>query len=409
MAYSRYGTDREERINYDRMRKYRLKRARNEMERAGLGVLITFDAYTVRYLTGAYITVPTRWLESQGAIMPVNGEPYVYGGGSYPHYMRREMPWMEGRIGPGRLPRTKFLTSKEEVKPMVDMVLKIMGDHGISGKPIGIDGCSSELLVQAAFRDYGLEVIDAKDVVFEARKIKSRDEIECMRIACACAEAAFADIQEAIRPGITECELVGIGMKRLYALGADEVLEFVCVSGELTNPWRADYTERQLRPGDLINIDINGNSFQGYKSCYYRTFCCGKPTSEQEEIYEEARAMLYAGMSGVKAGNTTLDICERFPTDPAYWGPYKDWNEVSGHAMGHGIGLALQEKPLILLPRARANPEVLEEGMVIALETWAGRHGGKDGVRLEEQMVVTREGYDLLSLWPIDRLTRCWT
>ena len=191
--------------------------------------------------------------------------------------------------------------------------------------------------------------------------------------------------------------------------GADEVLEFVCVSGELTNPWRTDYTERQLRPGDLINIDINGNSFQGYKSCYYRTFCCGKPTSEQEEVYEEARAMLYEGMSGVKAGNTTLDICERFPTDPAYWGPYKEWNEVSGHAMGHGIGLALQEKPLILLPRARANPEVLEEGMVIALETWAGKYGGKHGVRLEEQMVVTREGYDLLSLWPIDKLTRCWT
>ena len=117
MAYSRYGTDREERINYDRMRKYRLKRARNEMEKAGLGVLITFDAYTVRYLTGAYITVPTRWLESQGAIMPVNGEPYVYGGGSYPHYMRREMPWMEGRIGPGRLPRMKFLTTKKKLSP----------------------------------------------------------------------------------------------------------------------------------------------------------------------------------------------------------------------------------------------------------------------------------------------------
>jgi Xaa-Pro dipeptidase len=77
--------------------------------------------------------------------------------------------------------------------------------------------------------------------------------------------------------------------------------------------------------------------------------------------------------------------------------------------MGHGIGLALQEKPLILLPRARANPEVLEEGMAIALETWAGKYGGKHGVRLEEQMVVTREGYDLLSLWPIDKLTQCWT
>jgi Xaa-Pro aminopeptidase len=409
MAYSKFGTDREERINYDRMRKYRLERAREQMKKAGLGALITWEAWDVRYLTGVYVTIPTRWMESQAVIMPTNGDPYVFAGGSgYPDRMRREMPWLKGKIGPGRLPRMKLVNTKEEIRPLVEKVAAIMNEHGVADKPLGLDGCSSQLLVQAAFKDVGIEVVDAKDVMFEARKIKNQDEIECVRIACANAEAAFADIKDAIRPGVMECELVGVGMKKLYSLGADETEEFVCISGELTNPFRIDYTERQLRPGDLIIIDINGNSFQGYKSCYYRTFCCGKPTAEQEEIFEECRAMLYAGMSAVKAGNTTLDICEQWPTDPHYWGPYEQWGEVAGHALGHGLGIALHEKPFISLPAARAKPVKLEEGMILALETWAGRYGGKDGVRLEEDILVTRDGYELITKWPIDKLTQCW-
>jgi Xaa-Pro aminopeptidase len=409
MAYSRFSTDREERINYDRMRKFRLDRARAEMKKAGLGALLSWEAWDIRYMTGVYVTPPTRWIESQGIVVPVNGDPYVYAGSSgYPSVMRREMPWLKGKIGPEKFPRLKMATRKEDLKSLVDLVARIMNEHGVAKQPLGLDGCSSELLVQAAFKDVGIEVADAKEVMFEARKIKNQDEIECIRIACANAEAAFADIKDAIRPGISECELVGIGMKKLYALGSDETQEFVCLSGELTNPFRTDYTERQVRPGDLVIIDINGNSFQGYKSCYYRTFVCGKPTAEQDDIFEECRAMMYAGMAAVKAGNTTLDICEKWPTDPHYWGPYEHWYQVGGLAMGHGIGISLHEKPWISLPQARANPEKLEEGMVIALETWTGKYGGKDGVRLEEQMVVTKDGYDLLSKWPVDKLTRCW-
>jgi Xaa-Pro aminopeptidase len=410
MAYSKFGTDREERINYDRMRKYRLQRAKEQMKKAGLGALITWEAWDIRYLTGVYVTVPTRWMEMQAVILPTNGDPYVFaGGGGYPHRMRQQMPWLKGKIGPGRLPRMKLAQTKEDVRPLVEKVAGIMNEHGVAKQPLGLDGCSKQMLLQAAFKDVGIEVIDATDIMFEARKIKNIDEIECVRIACANAEAAFADIQDAIRPGVTECELVGVGMKRLYSLGADETMEFVCISGELTNPFRIDYTERQLRPGDLIIIDINGNSFQGYKSCYYRTFCCGKPTAEQQEIFEENRAMLYAAMSKVKAGNTTLDLCEQWPTDPHYWGPYEQWSEVAGHALGHGVGISLHEKPWISLPAARQNPEKLEEGMVIALETWTGKYGGKDGVRLEQEMVVTKDGYDLLTRWPIDKLTECWT
>jgi Xaa-Pro aminopeptidase len=407
MAYGKSGTDREERINYERMREYRLARAREQMEIDGLGALITWEAWNIRYLTGGYVTIPVRWLESHAVILPRNGDPVFYGGPSFSCYRtREEMPWLKGKVFPSK-GSTKMARTKEDVGAWVRAASRIMDEHGIKDEPLGLDGCTSELLLGEAFRDAGIETVDAKKTMFEARKIKNQDEIECVKIACANADAAFADMADAIRPGITECELVGIGMKTLYSRGADETQEFVCVSGPLTNPLRIDYTDRIVQPGDLVIIDINGNSFQGYKSCYYRTFCCGRATAEQKEIYEECRAMMYAGMSGIRAGNTTWDICKNWPDSPSYWG-YERWSDVQGYAVGHGVGISLHELPVMFYPASRAHPITLEEGMVLALETWTGRKGGRDGVRLEEMVVVKEDGYELLTRWPVEELMECW-
>ncbi|MFH1651577.1 MAG: Xaa-Pro peptidase family protein [Chloroflexota bacterium] len=408
MAIPKFGTDREERINYERMREFRLARAREQMAAAGLGALITWEAWNIRYITGNYVTIPTRWLESHAVVLPRNGDPYVYGGASFsPYRLRKEMPWLKDKIFSERVP-TKLARTTADLGSWVRVVGRIMSEHGLTGETLGLDGCTCEFLMGEAFAEAGIKTVDAKHIMFEARKIKSQDEIECTRLACANADAGFADIADAIRPGVTESQLVGIGMNRLYALGADEAQEFVCASGPHTNPLRIDYTDRQIRPGDLVVIDINGNSFQGYKSCVYRTFSCGKASAEQKEIYEECRAMLYAGMSAVKAGNTTFDICKNWPDSPQYWG-FERWGDVQGYALGHGVGISLHEMPFIFYPTAKANPVTLEEGMVLALETWTGKQGGKDGVRLEEELVVTKDGYDLLTKFPIGELMECWT
>jgi Xaa-Pro aminopeptidase len=117
--------------------------------------------------------------------------------------------------------------------------------------------------------------------------------------------------------------------------------------------------------------------------------------------------MIYAGMSAVKAGNTTLDICEKWPTSASYWG-YDKWDDVFGYAVGHGLGISLHEFPVISYPISKADPIKLEEGMVMAVETWTGKKGGKNGVRLEEEVVVTKDGYDLLTKFPVDQITECW-
>ena len=154
---------------------------------------------------------------------------------------------------------------------------------------------------------------------------------------------------------------------------------------------------------------VDGASYQGYKSCVYRTFCCGKATQEQKDLYEECRSMLYAAMDTVKDGATDFDITDAWPDSPQYWG-YDSWGEVGPYACGHGLGLTLHDRPFISIVKKLAGyePTTLRTGMVLALETYAGRKGGSDGVRLEENILVTDDGYEVLTRWPVDELMECW-
>lgn len=409
MTYGKFATDREDRINYSRMREYRLARTKQAMEKEGIGCMVSFDSWDVRYISSVYVTTPTRWLEGNCVVLPRNGDPHLFAGSCFsPYKLREEMPWLNNKIWPAHHMSGKLARTTDDLKPIVDAICNIMAEHGISNEIIGLDGCTSELLYERAFKDKGMKVVDGMGAMFEARKIKNQDEIECVRMACSNAEAAFAEMASAIKPGVTEGELMGIGMNTLYRLGADEAAEFVVASGFRTNPLHVDYTDRQIRPGDLVIIDINGNCWQGYKSCYYRTFCCGKATQEEQDTYEECRAMMYAGMSGIKAGNTTWDIVKSWPDSPKYWG-YDNWDDVTALAVGHGIGISLHELPFFTYPTSKKEPDTLEEGMVLAIENWTGKRGGKFGIRLEENLVVTKDGYDLLTLYPVDQLIECWS
>ena len=407
-TFGKMATDRGLGINYERMRAYRLARTKEQMEKAGIGTLISWDAYNIRYIAGVQIAVTTRWMESQFVVLPKNGEPYVF---AYPSFSteknKESLPWLNGKVFPSR-GLVQFASGPGDIPFIVDEVMKIIAEHGLTNEPLGLDGTKSEVLVSNAFASKGIKTVSAKGAMFEARKIKNQDEIECHKMAASNAEAAFDDMVKAIRPGVMECELVGVGMKALYSRGCDEAQEFVVASGPRTNPLWIDYTDRQIRPGELVVIDVCGNSFQGYKSCYYRTFSCGRATQAQKDTYEECRAMLYAGMAGIKAGNSTWDVAKHWPQSASYWGyDDKDPFDTSGLAFGHGIGISLHELPVLGPMISQIHPMTLEEGMVIAVETFTGKRGGDHGVRLEEDIVVTKDGYELLTKYPVDQITEC--
>ena len=410
MAFGKHAVDYEQRVNYDRLRKERVEKARKQMEEDGLGAILTFDHANIRYLTSYYVTTPMRVSEMQCAFMTRNGEPYLFGGGT-PSETERRMPWMEGRVKPPFPPAKMMATDSKHltIGMVVRGITKLMKEHGVEKEPLGIDGTTLQMLYGEAFTKKRINAVHGKPTMDRARMIKTQDEIQLMRITCANTEKAFAAIVDAIKPGVRECDLVGIGIKALYEEGDDHTEDLVCCSGYNTNPYGWSFTDKPIRPGDLIYIDVDGASYNGYMSCVYRTFCCGKATKEQKDLYEECRKMLYDGISAVKAGATNHDVSADWPNSPEYWG-YSDWTEVQPYAVGHGIGLTLHDPPVIspVYNQGGWEPVELKEGMVIALETYAGHKGGKDGVRLEEDVLVTKNGCEILSRWPIEELMECW-
>ena len=409
MPYSAMGYDRLENINFDRMRKYRLQRTRDAMARYGIGTLITWDPYMVRYISGGYVTVPNRYCGNQGVILPRNGDPHCYFVSSFsPIELSREAPWLNGKVFNGLGP-WRFNWTQEEVDSCAKVALDVIAEHGLTNEPVALDACAREVMyIDALHRGGVKEVVDGNKLCFEARSIKNEDEIACLKMAITAADAAFEDMRQIIRPGTRECELLGTGMKRLYDMGCDEVQEFVVASGPRTNPMHIDFTDRAIKPGDVICIDVNGASYMGYKSCYYRTFICGKANQQVKDVYEECRKMMYDAIEVIKPGACVDDIRAVWPKSPEYWG-YHDWNHVSGYALGHGIGLSLHEQPAMFFAKPGYGPNtVFEEGMTIAIETWAGPRTGGYGVRLEEDLVVTKDGYEIITKWPVDEITECW-
>jgi Xaa-Pro aminopeptidase len=410
MAFGKYAVDYEERVNYDRLRKERLDKAKEQLNKSGAGAIITWDEANIRYLTSYYVTTPMRPAEIQCAFLPRNGEPILFGGGT-PSEAERRMPWMKGRVRPS-LPPMKIVADNEDhitVLIIVDIIGKLLAEFGLEKEELAIEGTVCSLILSRAFEKAGIKTVHGKPILDAARMIKTQDEIELMRITCGNSESAFAAIVDAIRPGVRECDLVGIGIKALYQEGADHTEDLVCCSGYNTNPYGWSFTDKPLRPGDLVYIDVDGNSYQGYKSCVYRTFCVGKATQEQKDLYQECYEMLYGGISMIKDGATDHDVLTKWPDSPEYWG-FSDWAEVMPYAVGHGLGLTLHDPPGISAYGKAMGmpPNELKEGMVLALETYAGHKGGKHGVRLEENILVTKEGYEVLSRWPIKELMECW-
>lgn len=242
------------------------------------------------------------------------------------------------------------------------------------------------------------------------RVIKNEDEIACMRMACNSATAAFYEIKKALVPGVRECDLVGVGMKKLSraglptkcrSLSAPPVPALIlCTSTTPTGPstpatWCA-----------LISTAIRIWAIS--PAITARLSAARQPRSKSRCTRTAAR--VYDGMEGIKAGNSTADIVKGWPQSPKYWG-YENWLDVAGYALGHGLGLSLHEAPQFFRPYTpKAAHTVLEEGMVMAVETWTGGVDpkyGPFGVRLEEDIVVTKDGYELLTKFPVETITEC--
>ena len=394
--------DYEERINFDRMRKERVARIKAELEKTDLGCLLLFDSGNKRYSTSTAVASPEVDNMGRYAIVPRNGDPYIFGFGSEVAAEKINCPWIADRAYPahttmfGALPK-ELGACKKFIKDLY-MVLDI---NGISrDKPIGVDVLDSQLIL--ALQEEGLRIGDGQDAMLKARMIKTDDEIQIMRNAAATVDAAFDAVARLIRPGVRENDIQATAAHILHTLGSQWVINVQVTSGSRTHPHPHLSSDRLLQPGDLVFLDIV-TLLNGYHTCYYRTLCCGKSTRKQKDVYKKTYEMLRVGMEAVRPGATTADVVNVWPTAD-YWG-FKTESEAFGLAFGHGLGVGLWERPVISRLYSLHHPLELREGMVIALETYCGE--GTDGARIENEVVVTSTGIDVITKFPCEELIEC--
>ncbi len=395
------GMDWEAGVNFQRMIEERFQKAQTAVKTNGLGAVLAFNFDNIRYITGTHIGEWCRDKMNRYAICPREGKPMLFDP-AIPA-KRISCPWMEDRMEPPIANMLGSLPPAMNVQVgFAQQIKRVLTDYGVEKEPLGVD--MIELSMLKALQDQGIEVVDGQQAMLDAREVKTRDEIELLKQSASMVDATYEDIARAIRPGTRENELVALANDRLYRLGSERVECVNSVSGGRGKPHCHTFADRIIQPGDMMFLDIM-HSFNGYHTCYYRTFICGKPNKYQIEAYEKVSRWLSASIDIIKPGVTTADVCAVWPEAREFG--HRNEDEAYLLQYGHGIGLGLWERPILSRRFAFDHPAPIKEGMVFAVECWCGAEDGSGAARVEEELVVTADGCEIITNYPSDHLISC--
>jgi Xaa-Pro aminopeptidase len=392
--------DWEQRIDFDRLRKERLQRAKDLLARSEMGALLCFDMNNVRYLTATHIGTWAQDKANRFTLLPQNDEPILWDFGSAARHHQLHCPWLGERSRPGISMLRGTMSPEhgraEDVARKIRIELEMRGLHK---EPVGVD--IIELPVLFALQREGITIIDGQQLMSEVRVIKTRDEIALLNTSAAMVDAAYHELYMAMKPGLRENEAVGLVSKVLYDLGSEYVEAVNAISGERCNPHPHVFSDRILRPGDPVYYDIL-HSYMGYRTCYYRTFAIGYASHAMRDAYKRCRDYLDAAIDLIRPGRTTGEVASVWPRAQEFGFP----NEEAAFALqyGHGIGLAIWEKPVISRLVSLDHPQEIRPGMVFALETFWPSTDGWSAARIEEEIVVTETGHEVITRFPAEQL-----
>jgi Xaa-Pro dipeptidase len=403
-ARARWGTmakDYEVGVNFQRLIQERFLKAQAAVKARGLGAILCFDMDNIRYVTGTIIGNVFRDFLDHFCICPREGKPFLFDPAVAAK--RISCPWMEDRmeapisILKGALPPETRLQDK-----FAQQVKRVLTDYGVEKEPLGVDICEIPML--RALEEAGITVVDATQAILDAREIKTVDEIELLKQSASLADAVLEDVARAIRPGTKENDLVALSSYRFFQLGAERVPLIQAVTGERGRPHSHTPSDRLIQPGDMVYLDPVVH-FNGYRTCYYRCFVCGKPNKYQIDAYEKASKWLSDAIDVIKPGVTTADVAAIWPKAEEFG--YRDEEEAFLQQYGHGIGLGQWERPIISRRFSFDYPQEIKENMVFAVETWCGTEDGSGAARIEEVVVVTKDSCEIITNYPSDHLISC--
>jgi Xaa-Pro aminopeptidase len=377
------GVDWEDRIDFTRLRGERLSKAKDALANSDADLLFVFRTEDARYLTGyRHHLGPTPLLGNATVVLRPDDDPILYTM-DYLH-CRTRMPWLSDEC---LRPRANF---REDVgiRKWAEGVEDVVGS--LAGKTVGVDlwNLTLEAGLRKAFPD--TEFVDGYKILMDAKIIKTHDEVLCLKAANAMTEAGMDAARRALRPGIRECEVLAAAWYTMTAMGSEWTqCSNIVASGPYTAPYRRFTSDRVIRMGDPVIIDIGG-CFNGYWGDLTRTWICGDidPTDAQRDLHQKCYDALWNACQASVAGNTTADVFDA--ADPYVL-----------DSLGHGSGMAPWEPPYFS-PHTREDPQELVPGMQFNLEPYAGEPG-IGGFRLENNLVVTDGQPDIYTTYPFEQ------
>jgi Xaa-Pro aminopeptidase len=396
------GVDWEMRVDFERLRQYRLGRVRQMLEEHDLGAVLLFETSNIRYATATQIGY---WAFNKGerwALVTRTGRPKVWDFGSAAKAHRLQLPHLydrensvggntglQGAIGPETGLHERAV---REIKAALE-------EAGVANERLGVD--IAETAVFLALQGAGLTVVDGQQAMMRAREIKNQDEITLLTQACAMVDGVYQDIFEFLKPGVRESDVVALAHARLFEMGSEFVEAINSIAGERCSPHPHVFSDRLIRPGDQAYFDII-HVFNGYRTCYYRTFAVGRASQAHRDAFKKSREWMDKAIALVKPGATTDQIAKVWPKAQEFG--FEDEMDAFGLQFGHGVGVGLHERPIISRLNSLDTPVEIKEGMVFALETYAPAADGRSAARIEEELVVTADGCRVITLFPCEEL-----
>jgi Xaa-Pro aminopeptidase len=393
--------DWEQRVDFGRLRTHRLTRAKTSLAASDLGCLLLFDPNNLRYVTSTAIGTWERDKNIRFALLFRDEDPILWDFGSAARHHQLYCPWLPESSWRAWVPPMRGAMPDPTGVPdaFADLIWTELHERGLDTEPIGMD--VPDMTTLLALQRKGLEIADSQPVMLEARKIKSADELALLDQAAGIVDATYEEIYRMLRPGVRESEIVAAAMKTLFELGSELVEAINAISGDRCNPHPHTFSDRLLRPGDQAFFDII-HSFMGYRTCYYRTFSVSYATPAQLDAYKQCREWLDNAIDRVRPGATTDHIAEVWPTAQEIG--MRDERAAFGLQFGHGLGVGLYESPMISRLHSFDDPIELETGMVFALETYCAAADGRSAARIEEEVIVTATGSEVITRFPADEL-----